>query len=91
MTSRSDKCAVMMSYVRYIGNARRVWHILDSPVKAEKVDAKAARAYIEDHGLVLALQTEDGAIYDTPDRAFLARFKGWIKNHYDQFYRRWGL
>lgn len=25
------------------------------------------------------------------DRAFLARFKGWIKNHYDQFYRRWGL
>ena len=91
MTSRSDKCAVMMSYIRFIGESHRECYLLDSPAKAEKVDAHTARAYIEDHGLVLALQTEDGAIYDTPDRAFLARFKGWIKNHYDQFYRRWGL
>ena len=81
----------MKSYIRFIGESHREFYLLDSPVKAEKVDAKAARADIEDPGLVLALQTEDGAIYDTPDRAFLARFKGWIKNHYDQFYRRWGL
>lgn len=81
----------MKSYIRFIGESHREFYLLDSPVKAEKVDAHTARAYIEDHGLVLALQTEDGAIYDTPDRAFLARFKEWIKNHYDQFYRRWGL
>ena len=91
MTSRSDKCAVMMSYVRYIGNARRVWHILSDPTRAEKVSRVEAEDYIDSHGLVPAIETEDGIIWDTPDRAFLARFKGWIKNHYDQFYRRWGL
>lgn len=91
MTSRSDKCAVMMSYVRYIGNAGRVWHILSAPTRAEKVDRAEAEDYIESHGLVPAIETEDGIIWDTPGRDFRKAFRGWIKENYERFYRRWGL
>ena len=81
----------MKSYIRFIGESHREFYLLDSPAKAEKVDAHTARAYIEDHGLVLALQTEDGIIWDTPGRDFRKAFRGWIKGNYERFYRRWGL
>ena len=83
--------AVMKCYFRFAGESHREFYLLDSPAKAEKVDESTARAYIEDHGLVLALQTEDGEIYDTPEKSFRSRFKGWIRTHYEQFYHKWGI
>lgn len=81
----------MQSYVRFVGNVGRVWYILSTPTQAYRVTRKEAEGYIESHGLVPAIKTEDGTIWDTPERDFRKAFRGWIKENYKEFHRKWGL
>lgn len=41
---------------------------------ARQVTRREAMDYVEEHGLVPALETKDGTIWDTPDREFQRMF-----------------
>lgn len=70
---------VVISWTRFIGDAMRTYEVCTSPKKAKEISGKEARAIIEEHGLVKVFETDDGSVYDTPDRAFLQKYKGYFK------------
>lgn len=66
-----------------------VWKLSDSPSmtsvtvggnisqkKIKQVSKNVAMKIIRDEGLIIALQNEDGTIWDTPDRAYYNKWKG---------------
>lgn len=74
---------VMRSAVRSKLTPREIgaweWWIINNPLTPEGrklVKRDRAISYIKDNGLVLALNTLDGAIYDTPGRDFQRAWKG---------------
>lgn len=91
MTSRSKAGIVMRSPVRVIptGDTFHEYHIVYAPMKKRQVSARQAKDYIEEHGLVETLDCEDGTVWDTPDRAFQQRYRGFVKEHFIQFMHYW--
>ena len=73
---------IVISWTRFIGQAMRTYEVCTSPKKAKEISGKEARAIIKEHGLVKVLETREGCVYDTPDRAFFEKYNGW--------YRRFG-
>ena len=91
-TSRSKTGIVIRSLVEIIptGDLTYEYWIVTDPLTRKSVTRKEAYDYIEEHGLVEALSTEDGQVWDTADRAFRERYKGFIANNYIKFRHLWG-
>lgn len=49
-------------------------------MRSRKIDADKARMIIAENGLVEAHRTQDGEIYDTPQRDFKALFPDGLRN-----------
>lgn len=87
---------VIKSYSRNLITRDKLseWDICFSPFRIGKgISEEAAERYIHKHGLVKVLENKDGAIWDTPDRAFLRKFKGCFDKPTNiqkaQFRRHW--
>ena len=61
------------------------WHIVTDPLgqvdkDIRSVSRREAMDFIRDNGLVEALDTPEGTVWDSPDRSFLRRFKGCLSS-----------
>ena len=86
-----SKGIVMRSPVRVVPTGDVFWeyYIVSEPMKRRKVARQQAEEYIEENGLVEALDCEHGTIWDTPDRDFQKQYKGFVKDHYIDFMHLW--
>lgn len=89
MTYRSNGIVLHSPVVAPTGDVRREWYIVTDPLHGYRVSRAKAEEYIEEHGLVEALDCEDGTVWDTPDRAFQQRYRGFVKEHFIQFMHYW--
>lgn len=74
---------VMRSRVvsRVDGSEGWEWRIVTNPCgyygrDVREVSRTEAWDYIRDNGLVEALETSDGTVWDSPDKSFLVRYRG---------------
>ena len=74
-----DEICVLVCWTRFIGIAQRTYELCLSPKDRRELSPREAKALIEERGLVKALETKDGSVYDTPERAFFNKYKGWYK------------
>ena len=76
---------VVISWTRFIGQAMRTYEVCVSPSADRRhrreVTGKEAHKLIESHGLVKVLETKDGSVWDTPDRAFYRKWQGYFSRH----------
>ena len=72
---------VVISWIRFMGQAMRTYEVYTSPKKAVGISGKEARALIEECGLTKVLETSDGSVWDTPDRAFYNKYSGYFSRH----------
>lgn len=75
---------VTKSYVYFLGEKGVVYSIYRNPTsRVVKISRKEAKRIIEAEGLTLALENEYGKVWDTPDRKFYNKYKGFFKrkNH----------
>ncbi|MBQ3722551.1 MAG: hypothetical protein II851_02465 [Bacteroidales bacterium] len=77
---------IVISWTRFIGQAMRTYEVCTSPKKAKEISGKEARALIEERGLVKVYETNDGSVWDTPDRAFYEKYKGYFRRFGIQVY-----
>lgn len=91
MTSHS-KGIVMRSPVRIVptGDTYYEYHIVYAPLKEKLVTRQEAMDYIRENGLVEALDCDDGTVWDTPDKAFKRKHKGFVAKNYVAFRHHWG-
>lgn len=72
--------AVIKYKVSFIGVGGFLWEACVNPKKeCEVITEKRARELIEQKGLVLAFKSEDGEVYDTPNRDFLKTYGNGIR------------
>lgn len=72
---------VLVYWTRFIGIAKRSYELCLSPVNRRALSPREAKDIIEERGLCKALETRDCCIYDTPDKEFFEKYKGWYKDH----------
>lgn len=89
MTYRSNGIVLHSPVVAPTGDVRREWYIVTDPLHGYRVSRAKAEEYIDREGLVEALDCEDGTVWDTPDRAFQQRYRGFVKEHFIQFMHYW--
>lgn len=70
---------LVISWTRFIGQAMRTYEVCTSPKKAQEVTGREAREIIDEYGLEKVYETEDGSVWDTPDRAFYNKYEGYFR------------
>ena len=91
MTSSSN-AIVMRSPVEIIPTGDIYWEywLVSHPLKRQSITRDEAQDYILEHGLVETLNCEDGTVWDTPDKAFKRKHKGFVAKNYVAFRHYWG-
>lgn len=74
---------IVESWTRFIGMSQRTYELYTAPriQCCRELSRAEARAIIARKGLTKALETPDGCIYDSPERDFLKKYKGWYQTH----------
>lgn len=80
---------IAVSWFHFAGIDSRVYEICRGPRDCDCVEItrKEAREIIDEHLLVKVYESEDGCIYDTPDRTFHERWNGYFKFKDDEIFR----
>ena len=74
---------IVVIWTRFIGIAQRTYELRTSPRDKDcrEISPKEAKSIIVKRGLVKALETSDGCVYDSPSRDFFRKYQGWYRFH----------
>ncbi len=74
---------IVASWTRFIGVSQRTYELYTAPriQCCREISRAEAKEIIAKKGLVKVLETPDGCIYDSPERDFLKKYKGWYQTH----------
>ena len=78
-----EEIAIVISWVKFVGIAQRQYELCLSPQKGDIyiIDRDTALHLIRVRGMKVALETDDGKVYDSSDKSFLTKYKGWFSRN----------
>ena len=78
--SLPEEIAIVVSWVRFTDIAQRQYELCLSPQNADIyiIDRDKAMELIRRRRMKVAHETDDGKVYDSADRSFYMKYKGWF-------------